>query len=76
MIFIIDRFEGDIAVLEDENGGHSDVLRGLIPKDSREGDVLELRDGEYIKRSDLTEIRRERIIGKSKRLFKKRTGSD
>ena len=40
MKFIIDRFEENFAVCEDENGIMKNVERSLLPKDTREGDVI------------------------------------
>lgn len=40
MKFIIDRFEENFAVCEDENGIMKNIERSLLPKDTREGDVI------------------------------------
>lgn len=71
-IWIIDRFEGDLAVLEEESGGHIDVNRSLLSENAAEGDVLELVGDRYVKNNALTDERRKRILRKSKRLFEKR----
>jgi len=36
----IDRFEGDYAVVELEDGKMKDIKRSLLPDDAKEGDVL------------------------------------
>ncbi len=41
MTGIIDRFEGEYAVLEIEGGRHIDLPRALVP-DAREGDVIRI----------------------------------
>lgn len=48
MKYIIDRFEGDKAILEDEQGETLAVPRNLVPKDASEGDCLtDTDDGVY-----------------------------
>ena len=40
LVYIIDRFEGEYAVLEEESGAHKDVHRAILPKNAAEGDFL------------------------------------
>lgn len=42
MKYIIDRFEGDYAVIELKNGTHADMPRSLIPTNAKEGDTLNI----------------------------------
>ncbi|MCD7784045.1 MAG: DUF3006 domain-containing protein [Oscillospiraceae bacterium] len=72
-LYTIDRFEGEFAVLEEDGDGHIDVPKGQLPEGTHEGDVLEQSETGFIIREDLTRERRERIIGKQKRLFKHRS---
>lgn len=37
---VIDRFEGDYAVVELEDGKMKDIKRSLLPDGAKEGDVL------------------------------------
>lgn len=37
---VIDRFEGDYAVVELEDGKMKDIKKSLIPDDAKEGDIL------------------------------------
>lgn len=64
MKWIIDRFEGEIAVIECSEGLHFDLPRSALPDGAKEGDVIALTidDAE-------TEARRKRIAGLRKRLF-------
>ena len=39
-MYIIDRFEGSIAVIEDDDGKMIEVNRSLLPKNAKEGSVL------------------------------------
>lgn len=56
MKIIIDRFEGEFAVVELEDKIIVDMPKALVPKGSREGDVLEI----IINKSE-TENRKKRI---------------
>lgn len=68
--FIIDRIEGDFAVLEKETGGTIDVPLSLI-KNAKEGDAV-LFDGEkYTINEKETNERKKRIQEKMKMLFGK-----
>lgn len=63
MKVIIDRFEGDFAVVEVEKGVMADLPRLLVP-DGREGDVVSIE----IDR-DETKARTDRIAEKAKKLW-------
>lgn len=66
--YVIDRFEGTVAVLEDEAGGTSAVPRDSLPPAAREGDVLRLKDGVYTLDPEETARRRERMLALLRRL--------
>ena len=68
--YIIDRFEGDFAVLEKEDGGTVDIKRELL-ENAREGDVIIFFDGKYIVDAEATQMRRKNIEDKMRRLFGK-----
>lgn len=42
MKLIIDRFEGDFAVIELPNGQMIDCPKAILPNDAKEGSVLEI----------------------------------
>lgn len=66
-MLVIDRFEGDQAVIEHD--GHTFTLpRSLLPKEAKEGDVL--RIGIEIDRT-ATDDRQKRVKSLEDRLFKK-----
>lgn len=44
---VIDRFEGDVAVVELEDRSVVEIQRELLPRHAREGDVL-IIDGEMV----------------------------
>lgn len=68
--YIIDRFEGEIAVLEKEDGGCIDVSRDVV-NGAKEGDVLLFENGIYKILPEETALRKKRIEEKMKKLFKK-----
>lgn len=83
--FVVDHFEGDLAVVVAEGGLSFDLPRWLLPPDSREGDVLRmavLETGEvsttvriYLDR-EATQVRRDRAAASLDRLRKGDPGGD
>lgn len=67
--YIVDRFEGDFAVLEKEDGGTVDVKRELL-EGACEGDAVIFENGEYIIDAVETQMRRKNIEEKMRKLFK------
>lgn len=62
MCYILDRWEGEYAVLLDETEQAVSVLKTALAEDVREGDALLLgEDGIYRKNAEETEERREKI---------------
>ncbi len=58
-VFVIDRFEGDIAVCEQEDGSMVNILKEDLPEGCHEGSVLRVgEDGEFT--ADLEEEARRR----------------
>ena len=68
MKYIIDRFEGEFAVLEKEDGGTIDVPKSEI-ENAKEGDVILFENGVYIIDAEETEKRKALIEEKMKKLF-------
>lgn len=64
--FIIDRFEGEFAVLEKEEGGTFDVPKSEII-DAKEGDVVIFDNGIYTVDKEETKKRKELIAEKISR---------
>ncbi len=62
--FIIDRFEGDYALVELENKEMADMPKILLPPDAKEGDLINITIDK-----EETEIRRKRIQDKFDNLF-------
>jgi hypothetical protein len=69
MKVIIDRFEGDFAVCEKEDRTMIDIKRILIPKEAKEGAVLNIVDEEITLDLEETEKRRNLVIELTKDLW-------
>lgn len=69
MEFVIDRFEGEIAVLEDENGNLSEIKKSLLPQNAKESDCLILKDGKYTVSKEKTESLKQEIDDLMEDLF-------
>jgi len=57
---VIDRFEGDFAVVELENGEMRNIKKELVPAEAKEGDVLKIVEEITIDYEE-TEKRRKKI---------------
>lgn len=69
--YTIDRFEGDIAVLENrENGEILNIDRKKLPSDAKEMDILKYADGKFEIDKEETKNVKQRIEGKADRLWK------
>lgn len=61
-LLTVDRFEGDMAVLEDrKNNKMINVKREELPSDIKEGDILKMISGKYFIDRDFTQEISERI---------------
>lgn len=68
-MLIIDRFEEDIAVIEDtESENHFEVKRELIADDVSEGDVVSLINGIYEAEKDETKKRKADVLALLKKI--------
>jgi len=61
MRYIIDRFEHEMAVLEDEEKKMIQISNKYLPKGAREGDVIILEHNVYTIDQDETKKRKENI---------------
>lgn len=61
MYYSLDRFEGELAVLEDEDERMLTVSRAMLPEGSRPGDVFRLEGGRYLPAPEETDRRRKEI---------------
>lgn len=66
-MLIIDRFEGDFAVVEDsEKETHTNIRREFIEEGAKEGDVLALFENFYMVDHAATKKRREEVLALEK----------
>ena len=71
MLYSIDRFEGDIAVLINEEETAHTVARAELPADVKVGDMLRVENGQYIPDDDAARARREQILRLQNKLRRK-----
>ena len=69
--YTIDRFEEELAVLEDESGVTLTVARALLPPEAAESDVVRFEGGVYTLDADETETRRAAALALRKKLRRK-----
>lgn len=68
MLYSIDRFEGDVAVLIDEDGAPINVPRNELPSGISAGDMVRLQDNGYQRADDAAAARRAQVIALQNRL--------
>ena len=66
---IIDRFEGDFAIVELEERNIIEIPREDLPQSAKEGDVLVQTNGKFIIDSGETERRKAEIEALSQKLW-------
>ena len=69
MELIIDRFEAEYAVCEDENKKILNINKSKIPKQAKEGDIIIYRNGTYILDKEKTLNRKKYIEELTKDLW-------
>lgn len=62
MRYVIDRFEGSFAVLEDDEENHFNIEKSLLPDEARENDVIDFDGSCYKVNAEETEKRRQANI--------------
>lgn len=70
-MYVLDRFEGEIAVIEEsreENITLLEISRTLLPSDAEEGDILILDNGQWMVDKEATIQRRSQIENRLRRL--------
>lgn len=71
MLYSIDRFEGNIAVLIDEKEVAVSIPRAQLPAGAKAGDMLRFEDGLYHLDDDAARARREQILQLQNKLRRK-----
>ena len=69
MELIIDRFEEEYAVCEDENKKILNINKSKIPKQAKQGDIIIYRNGTYILDKEKTLNRKKYIEELTKDLW-------
>ena len=72
MFYAIDRFEGGLAILEDDDERTHPVDRTLLPAEAGESDVLRLENGVYVVDTEETVRRREAVRRLQEQLRRKK----
>ena len=72
MVYSIDRIEGDVAVLVDDDGHSIPVSLSALPPSVVCGDVLRMQDGVYILAADETQARRSYALSLQEKLRRKK----
>lgn len=68
--FTLDRIEGNIAILEDRNTGKIvEIEKDKLPKETKEGDILDKINGKFILNMDKTNNIAQRISDKMQELW-------
>ncbi len=68
-MYTIDRFEGDIALLEQQDRNMLEVPRHLLPANAKEGDCLSFDGERYVLNEAETQQRSKRIQKKMDALW-------
>ena len=71
--YSVERFEGDVAVLVDDDGHGCPVPVAILPADIHCGDVLALRDGVYMRDAAETDARRSYALSLQEKLRRKQS---
>ncbi|MEN6328121.1 MAG: DUF3006 domain-containing protein [Syntrophomonas sp.] len=69
MRVIIDRFDGDYAVIETEEKSMKKIKRAEIPSAAREGDILVFKNNKWNIDSEATQRRKEQIAALAAELW-------
>ncbi len=69
MHYIIDRFEGSLAICEAEDQTMVTIERSKLPPEALEGDCLRFQDNRYIIDQEMTSMRKLAMQKRMKKLF-------
>ncbi len=60
-MLVVDRFEGDFAVVEKDGGDFVKISKGLLASEIKEGDCIFEKDGRYFLDKEKTKLLRMEI---------------
>ena len=69
MNYSIDRFEGECAVLEKEDGTFLNVLKKFLPENAKEGDLIQWDGSAWVIQTQQTMDRREALLAYRRKLL-------
>ena len=69
MMYIVDRFEGEFAICEDDNKKMHPIKKAELPKDVREGDCIRVIEHGYVIDVEATKERKEKVSKLMSSLF-------
>lgn len=69
MELIVDRFEEEVAVCEDENKNIINIRRSSLPNEVKPGDIVIYKNGKYYIDNNKTKNRKEYIKNLTKDLW-------
>ena len=67
-MLVIDRFEGEYVLLEDEEN-HYEIKKSELPNNCTEGDVIVTKFGKYVIDVAQTDLRRKAILNLQRNLW-------
>ncbi len=73
MMFTVDRIEGSFAVCEDSNGDMVNIHLDKLPVEVRSGDILNLRDGQFLLERSAADKRRNKLSALQDKVLNKCT---
>ncbi len=68
-MYIVDRFEGEFAICEDENKQMHHIKKHELPLEIKEGDCIRCTEDGYVIDVNATDARRSRIRNLMSQLF-------
>lgn len=69
--FVIDRFEGEVAICEDRKTGEKkEIRKELLEEGIKEGSIIKKENGKYVQMKDRQEEIEKRINQKMKQIWK------
>lgn len=72
MKYTVDRIEDGIVTCEDDNENYINIELSLLHDDVKEGDIIEVCDGNFTVCKEETEERRKKMAKLQKSIFTKR----
>ena len=72
MKYSVDRIEENIAICEDDDGNVLKLKLDELPREIREGDIIEKRENGFVIDADETQLRRKKMAELQRNIFGKK----